>query len=88
MLDKGLGGKESVVFFSKLLDKLLVLVQPIFKMVSGPNPYEIKTVLFQIINRHVLQFYLLCPIDISGVGENANRHARTGDIRKSKYSRR
>ena len=30
LLDKGLGCKESVVFFSKFLDKLLVLVQPIF----------------------------------------------------------
>ena len=31
LLDEGLGSKESVVFFSKLLDKLLVLVQPIVK---------------------------------------------------------
>jgi hypothetical protein len=29
LLDEGLGRKESVVFFSELLDKLLVLVQPI-----------------------------------------------------------
>ena len=30
LLDEGLGRKESVVFFSELLDKLLVLVQPIY----------------------------------------------------------
>ena len=30
LLDEGLRGKESVVFFSELFDKLLVLVQPIF----------------------------------------------------------
>jgi hypothetical protein len=30
LLDEGLGRKESVVFFSELLDELLVLVQPIF----------------------------------------------------------
>ena len=32
LLDEGLGRKESVVFFSELLDKLLVLVQSIVKM--------------------------------------------------------
>jgi hypothetical protein len=44
---------------------------------------EIAAVLFQIVNGHVLQLYLLSTIDISSVGENANGYARTGNIRKS-----
>jgi hypothetical protein len=30
LLNEGLRRKESIVFFSELLDKLLVLVQPMF----------------------------------------------------------
>jgi hypothetical protein len=30
LLDKGLGCKESIIFFSELLDQFLVLVQPKF----------------------------------------------------------
>jgi len=38
--------------------------------------------LFKIVNRHVLKFNLLCTIDISGVCEDADGHARSGDIRE------
>ena len=29
LLDEGLGSKESIIFYSELLDELLVLVQPV-----------------------------------------------------------
>jgi hypothetical protein len=80
LLDKGLGRKESVVFFSELLYKLLVRVQPIFLNDDESKLNEMAAVLFQIINRHVLQLYLLSTIDISSICENANGHARTGTL--------
>lgn len=36
--------------------------------------------LLQILNRHVLELDKLGTIDIGSISENADRHARTGDV--------
>jgi len=36
--------------------------------------------LLQILDRHVLELDKLGTIDIGSISENANRHARTGDV--------
>ena len=87
LLNEGLRRKESIVFVSELLDKLLFLFSLYFKMKMWRKKNEIAGVLLQIINRHVLQLYLLSMIDISCVCENANGHARTGNIQKSIYGK-
>ena len=56
LLDEGLRCKESIVFFSELFDKLLVLVEPVFlkmMMSKKPNMGGLRVVLFQIVNGHV-----------------------------------
>jgi hypothetical protein len=40
--------------------------------------------LSEIVNRHVLELDLLCTIDISGVGKNADGHAGSGPSCKGK----
>jgi len=39
--------------------------------------------LLQIIDGHVLKVDLLSAVDIGGIGQNANRHPRPGDIWES-----
>ena len=54
LLDEGFRRKESIVFFSELLDKLLVFVQPIFlRRLVEQIHNKITAVLFQIVNRHI-----------------------------------
>jgi hypothetical protein len=36
--------------------------------------------LLQVINRHVLELNLLGTINVGGIGENANAHARAGHM--------
>jgi len=43
--------------------------------------------LFQIVSGHVLEIDLLGSVDVGGIGQNANGHARTWDIGKSNDSR-
>jgi len=43
--------------------------------------------LLQIVNRHVLKVDLLGTIDVSSISENANGHARAGNVREFDGSR-
>ena len=36
--------------------------------------------LLQVINRHVLEVDLLGTVDVGGIGENADGHARAGNV--------
>ena len=36
--------------------------------------------LLQVVNGHVLEVDLLGTVDVGGIGENADGHARTGDV--------
>ena len=36
--------------------------------------------LLQVVNRHVLEVDLLSTVDVGGIGENADGHARAGDM--------
>ena len=44
--------------------------------------------LFQIVSGHVLEIDLLGSVDVGGIGQNANGHARTWDIGKSVHAMR
>jgi len=65
LLDQSLRSEESVVLLSELLDELLVLVQ-----------------LLQVLNGHEgkLLIELLSPVDVGGVGENAELHSGSGNM--------
>jgi hypothetical protein len=43
--------------------------------------------LLQVVNGHVLELNLLGTIDIGGIGENADGHARTRNVREPKWNR-
>jgi hypothetical protein len=75
LLDKRLGGQESVVLLGELLDELLVLV-------------ESTEVIFQIVDRRVLKFDLLGTIDVSCIGENAYGHAGARNVGESGWMKR
>ena len=38
--------------------------------------------LLQVVNGHVLEVDLLSTVDVGGIGENADGHARAGDVGK------
>lgn len=38
--------------------------------------------LLQVVDRHVLEFDELGAVNVGGIGENADRHARAGDVRE------
>lgn len=90
LLDQRLRGEESVVFLGELLDQLLVLVQSNTDddehlVVPFERTRKEKTnALLQIVHRHVFELNLLGPIDVSSIGENADRHPGAGDIGESK----
>ena len=83
LLDEGLGGKESIVLFGELLHKLLVLVKPARGYASKPEARRGKRgydALLQVINGHVLKVDRLGAVDVGGICENADGHARAGDM--------
>jgi len=80
LLDESLRGEESVVLLGELLDKLLVLVEPDASQHSASGRYESQYALLEVVNGHVLELYLLCTIDIVGIGENADGHPGTGNV--------
>lgn len=44
--------------------------------------------LLQVLDRHVLELDELRSVDVGSIGENADRHARTGDVREPARSTR
>ena len=98
LLDESLGGKESVVLLGELLDELLVLVEPARGRVAAlaglcwageggrgvgcGDRYGYGHVLLQVVNRLVLKVNLLGAVDVGGIRENADGHARAGDVRE------
>lgn len=82
LLDQGLGGQEGVILLGELLDELLVLVEPegVCLLGTARRAEPILYALLQVINGHVLEVNLLGAIDVGGIGENADGHARAGDM--------
>ena len=63
---------------------LFSLIEVIMSISSSVWANKTQNALLQIVHRHVLELNLLGAIDVSSIGENADRHPRTGDIREPK----
>ena len=46
----------------------------------APQNRTVRHALLQVVNGHVLEVDLLGAIDVEGIGENADGHARAGDV--------
>jgi len=85
-LIKASDARKASYFFASFLTSFLFLLS-LCEMTSQVNNYSRKQsqpdVLFQIVNGHVLKANSLGTVNIVGISENAERHARPRDIRKS-----
>jgi len=70
-----------------LLDEGLRGEESVILLGKFLDKFLVLVELLQIVNRHVFKLNLLRTIDVSGIGENANGHARAGDIGELDSSR-
>ena len=76
--------RKASYFFASFLTSFLFLFSLCrgqINICSGARAHD-HCSLFEIVDRHVLKVDLFRTIDVRGISENANRHARTGDTRK------
>jgi hypothetical protein len=79
--------KNASYFLASFLTSFLFLLS-LAKSCEKDTLFQKKDSLLEIIDRHVLEINLLCTIDISGIGKNADGHARTGNVRKPRMADR
>lgn len=85
MLDENFGSEESIVLLGELYSYEGRVSQRDFRKKVETRIYLLDELLvlvklLQVINRHVLELDKLGTIDIGSISENADRHARSGDV--------
>ena len=80
--------KKASYFLASFLTSFLFLLSLRSHMRERHSTGRMKGVssLLQVIHRLVLEVNLLSTVDVGGIGENADRHARTGDMGKPEHS--
>ena len=67
-------------FFASFLTSFLFLLSLGIISATRAQTDRKSNALLQVINRHVLEVDLLGTVDVGGIGENADGHARTRDV--------